>query len=252
MPLFRIAWVTSCLSILLAYSQSLLKLPNYFSTADAHSLEMSLASTAATSPAIPSAITGLQASFTKAVERSLAFNGNPSTSHTLPLDSLTCNPLTEAQKNEIAVAAPITRPEAPTASPPQNVSQRLGQFVQNLLARGRKPSEVAVREATASAIEVTVKPVFLRPTNLGLEWGDPAPRAVPVSTAAFETEREAATDPEQVFQVRVNGRAIAQLNEQKPANAIAQHLKKAFSQPDFEAKNIKPALSGDKPVAMMG
>lgn len=257
MPLFRIAWVTSCLSILLAYSQSLLKLPNYFSAADARSLEISIASASAaplaTSPVAATAMTGLHERFTETLERNLAFNGNSPNPRVLPLDSSTCTPLTEQQKREIPIVSKTTRRTLPEAVPPQNVSQRLGKFMQNLLALGRKPAEGKAKPANALAIEVTVKPVSLRPDPLALEWGQSQPRAVPVSNiAAVETEAASPSKAEQAYQVRVNGSAIAQLNEQRQADLIAERLERALSQPDFDANNIKPMLSGKIPGVMMG
>ncbi|MBD2580046.1 septal ring lytic transglycosylase RlpA family protein [Oscillatoria sp. FACHB-1406] len=256
MPLFRIAWVTSCLSILLAYSQSLLKLPNYFSAADARSLEISLASASAaplaTSPVTAPAMTGLHERFTETLERNLAFNSNSQNPRVLPLDSSTCTPLTEQQKGAVPVAA-LPRRTLPEAIPPQNVSQRLGKFMQNLLAFGRKAAEGEAKPAKALAIEVTVNPVSLHPSPTALEWGQSEPRAVPVSTiAAVETQAAPPSEAEQAYQVRVNGRAIAQLNEQRQADLIAERLERAISQTDFDAKTIKPVLSGKIPGAMMG
>lgn len=256
MPLFRIAWVTSCLSILLAYSQSLLKLPNYFSAADARSLEISLASASAApltaSPVTATVTAGLHERFTEALERSLPFNDNSPNPRALPLDSSTCHPLTEQQKREISIVATTTRRTFPEAVPPQNVSQRLGKFMQNLLAFGRKPAEREAQPAKAFAIEVTVKPVSLRPNPLSLEWRQSEPRAIPVSNVAVETEVTPTSEAEQAYQVRVNGRAIAQLNKQREADLIAQGLESALSQANFDAKEIKPTLSGKIPGAIMG
>lgn len=254
MPLFRLAWVTSCLSVLLAYSQSLLRLPNYFSSAVGHPLEVSIASASATplfSSLPASALSGLQSSFSGAIERGLTRGPSQFTYGSNPLDTPACHTAVEPQKIMSPTAATAARLESRQETATQNIPQRLGKLMRNLFNRAKK--ERSTLEKHSSAVEVVVKPALSRASRAEWKLLDRDARGLPINSVKFvESEGLQSFEAEQSFQVWVNGKAIAQFDEQHQADLIAERLSNVLSQPDFNAKAIKLTLLEGKPAAMMG
>ncbi|MDY6783437.1 MAG: septal ring lytic transglycosylase RlpA family protein [Cyanobacteriota bacterium] len=247
MPLLKFAWVTSCLSLLLAYSQSLLRLPDSLSSTVGYSFEMSIASASAT-PLSTTATSGLQSSLVGALERGLnqsrqdEARHSPLAFHSTSFETFTCPLWSEPQQPITPISS--TSPPTESESPRRGIPQRLGRALKRLF-NPRSESSVPQK----STVEVSVKSAL---ETVSFREEERFSAAIAPQQARSPQRMGVRVAPRSGFQVWVNGRAIAKLDKEHQADLIADRLRVALEQPDFEASAIRPGLIGDKPVAMMG
>lgn len=69
--------------------------------------------------------------------------------------------------------------------------------------------------------------------------------------SVFARNTVATGDRQSSFQVWVNGKLVTQLSDRQQAELTVQRLQKVLASPDFDPQDIRPALIGGKPAAMM-
>lgn len=248
MFLFRLAWVTSCLGLSLASSQSLLRFSDYRSTAglakrfvpfdfyeerrESFAWNISLASQtkSANSQGAPSSLIA-----------SAVRPGRKVTTQTeqfISMPDRACKSTTKDPEIVPEILSTFSVEIAQEQSANLSLPQKIAQIFKGLFEWSELLSSQAEAESSGYVVTVTSR-VNQQPSQTtlikqGAQW---------LNSSA--TERVP-------FQVWVNGREIAQFSQQHQADVVAQSLQNALSKPDFEPLKLKPALIDEKPSIVMG
>ncbi|MFP4007739.1 MAG: septal ring lytic transglycosylase RlpA family protein [Spirulinaceae cyanobacterium] len=252
MPLFKLAWVTSWLSVLLASSQDLLKVSDRLVNAWAGPstvLALNWAIEIPTSLQTSSGLLISPLSFgSKQLRASHGFKEIVANQAQLQnrerlevsywrntLDRSFCypdpNPEVLSSQTAAKTLVKLPHPEA------KRLTHRLERALQVFLGENQTPSDRLNDRATllTAATEQPLHP-YSR-----LE----APSSV------FNPDVVETVSQDSSFQIWVNGKLITQLSNRQQAELTAKRLQQVLRADDFEAREIHPASIGGKPAAMM-
>jgi len=265
MLLFRLAWVTSWLSLLLTSSQSLLRSSDYRLATESEKDFIPLDSLGEMpellAPTFP-LTTQLNSLDSVTFQPSLTLSGpQPVRQRTgrsphskgqwvawqNSLENRSCPSTVKSQEvvPEILSTFSVDVPQEHSAD--LSLPQRIGKIIKGLFDWSGLLSPKAATEPSGHLVTVTASVDRRVLQAKFIKQGVSGENRSSKQKGKVENLAD-----EMPFQVWVNGKAIAQLSQQHQAEAIAQSFKNALSKPDFEPLNLKPALLNEKPAILMG
>jgi hypothetical protein len=247
MPLFKLAWVTSWLSVLLTCSQSLLKVPDGFATtwvghprsvlnwAREIRNPLQISSGVLSNPFRPRT-THLQANrgLEEIVSNQAQFQQKSANGRNFTGDVCLPGVRPEPFAPQIVATEVVTLPQPKLAS--LSLPDRLGQ----LFGPFRDKRQTSTESPNQATIVIAVSP------QPKLALNRLYPMRIALGNKAVKAIRK-----NQSFQVWVNGQPIVQLSDRTQAELIVQRLQEVLSRADFDPLRIQPDLVGGKPAAMM-
>lgn len=280
MPFFGLVWVTSWVSCFLASSQSLLKVPDYLTSAFPAKvfsvvsspieiptplvfqtpLSLGVWSSNSSIAAIPNLAFQLGAAPFQ-FRPQLAQAAVRPTSAIASVENTFCRSESEPKKNFVSVATASSLPPSSAKETSRrdgskaSFSHQLLQVIQSLLP-WRQRVESAEKEAAESVVVVS--------TRTSDRVGDKQNTGRPLVKRGFwqYSQRLAGraiaavpSNEQEQFQIWVKNRLIAQLSNQQQAFLIAQRLKQFLSdssEPKLNASSVEPSLVDGLPAVKMG
>ncbi|MBE9114333.1 septal ring lytic transglycosylase RlpA family protein [Lusitaniella coriacea LEGE 07157] len=259
MPLLKLAWVTSCLSFLLACGQDLLKLPDRWVTIQ----PIEAVSRIHSSWKTPTALSFIASSNTEISPRfRVAFRTNQSLEATGGLTQITLNqyramgqPLYWREPLKKSFCQVVETPQKSTVEvvsawavqgsdiSEQNLTGKFGRVLKNLFNWA---------EPVKSPAEPETEIVVALETSRSGSWEQGALTQGVVQAQQSPRKIERQQGKQSKYEVRVNRRAIARFFKKQQAELVAQRLQKELARTDFDPSTIQPGFREGEPAIIAG